>query len=113
MSPKLLRDRVGPWTPWFHRRPSVYCRNAFERLGTDVDGVAMAALGIMEHFDVIEHLRLRCIDRLVGLPGNSLLLERTAERFGYRDVPAIAAAAHARLEVVRGQELPAVKSPVL
>ena len=62
--------------------------------------MAVSTGAIIEHLDVIVDLRLGNIPSLVDSLLDPLLLQTAEERFRDGVIPAVAAAAHARLEVV-------------
>jgi hypothetical protein len=85
----------------------------FELLGTQPAEMAVAARSIVEGVDVIRHVGCRQLSVLVDLFLDPLFLQAAEERLGDGIVPAVAFAAHTRLEVIRAAESPPRVAAVL
>ena len=64
----------------------------------------MLAFWVVEHLDVIEHVLPCGLPGLVCASADALSLEELEEAFRYCIVVAVAAAAHAGLQIVLGKE---------
>lgn len=67
--------------------------------------MAVPALGVVKHLDVIEDILPGVLPRGVNLSLDALALEQLEEALGHRVVVAIAPPAHAALEVMGLQEV--------
>ena len=78
----------------------------FELLGTHAAEMTVAAGSIVERIDVVGHVGQRERSVLVDLFLDAFLLQAAEEGLGDGVVPAVALAAHARLEVIGATEAP-------
>ena len=76
----------------------------FELLWTEPSEVAVTSRSIVEGIDVVSHIGDRELSILVDLLFDSFLLQAAEEGLGDGIVPAIALAAHTRLETIRTAE---------
>lgn len=77
---------------------------SFELDRRSVAGGAVAPLGVVEHFDVVEDVGAGVVAGRVDLSTDSLALEQLEEALGHGVVVAVAAPAHAADQVVVAQE---------
>jgi hypothetical protein len=75
--------------------------------------ISVASEWIVELFDISGDIRSRDLTVLVDLFLDPLLLQATKEGFSYGIVPAIAASAYARFEMMRAAEAAPRVAPVL
>lgn len=75
----------------------------FIRRWAEIAQSRMAALPIVEYFDVLKNRQLRLLTSPIAVPVGPLAFERTEEGFHRRIVVAIAFAAHADLDPELGQ----------
>lgn len=68
-------------------------------------GMPMAALGVVEHFDVVEHIGPSLCTVDINLTSDSFTLEQLKEAFSNGVIVTIPAPAHARLKTMRSQEI--------
>ena len=85
----------------------------FELFGTEATEMTVTARSIVEGIGVIGHLGNRQLSVLVDLFLDSLFLQAAEEGLGDGIVPAVAFAAHTRLQVIRAAESPPRVAAVL
>ena len=67
--------------------------------------MAVPALGVVKHLDVVEDIAAGQVSGLIDLAPDPLALEQLEEALGHRVVVAIAPPAHAALAVIGLQEV--------
>ena len=85
----------------------------FELLGTEATEMTVTARSIVEGIDVVGQGSDRQLSVLVELFLDALFLQAAEERLGDGIIPAVAFAAHTRLEVIRAAESPPCVAAVL
>src|SRR3569832_96978 len=83
------------------------------RRWTDVTQRGVASAAIVKHFDIFKQTLPGGLSSRVALVMHQLCLERPKEAFGHRIVVTVAAAAHARLQAVSGEQALIVVASVL
>lgn len=61
--------------------------------------MAVSAISIIKHFDVVEHIRPGKIASFVDTFSNAFFFQATKERFGNRVIPTVSASAHAGYQI--------------